>query len=237
MNNRIYKFRAWDKEDIEVRTGSKGSYKQGGYIMQKAPYHPHANKRGYVPEHRLIIENHIGRYLVPRKEFVHHINQIRDDNRIENLQLQGSQNQHAKEHDTGKRNSHGQFLCKEPIFNKIKFRLLNKNTGLTTIYTLNKLISTTFRNGQFEFRGRFTGLKDKNGVEVYAGDILDITSTNTSNSIMPSKCKVVYGAGGFDVSRKSYGETISHRIGEIPNGNNEVIGNVWENPELYEETK
>ena len=168
--NRIYKFRAWDKEDIEVRTGSKGSYKQGGYIMQKAPYHPHANKRGYVPEHRLIIENHIGRYLVPRKEFVHHINQIRDDNRIENLQLQGSQNQHAKEHDTGKRNSHGQFLCKEPIFNKIKFRLLNKNTGLTTIYTLNKLISTTFRNGQFEFRGRFTGLKDKKGKEIYESD-------------------------------------------------------------------
>ena len=222
MNNRIYKFRAWDKEDIEVRTGSKGSYKQGGYIMQKAPYHPHANKRGYVPEHRLIIENHIGRYLVPRKEFVHHINQIRDDNRIENLQLQGSQNQHAKEHDTGKRNSHGQFLCKEPIFNKIKFRLLNKNTGLTTIYTLNKLISTTFRNGQFEFRGRFTGLKDKNGKEIYEGDILDFAGI--------SSVEIVWKECGFADSKSNYNLTK-----EGMEAFSEVIGNIYENPNLLRE--
>ena len=37
-------------------------------------------------EHRIIIEKYIGRKL-KRGEVVHHINRIRDDNRIENLQI------------------------------------------------------------------------------------------------------------------------------------------------------
>lgn len=48
--------------------------------------HPHKNKAGYVPEHRLVMEEVIGRYLSDEEE-VHHINRDRGDNRRENLQL------------------------------------------------------------------------------------------------------------------------------------------------------
>ena len=66
-----------------------------GYVQVYYPKHPY-NSCGYVCEHRLVVENHIGRYL-RKDEVVHHINGIKDDNRIENLQIM-TNSEHMKLH-------------------------------------------------------------------------------------------------------------------------------------------
>lgn len=66
-----------------------------GYIMVWAPDHPDATKAGYVREHRLVMERHLGRRLLP-DEVVHHENRDKTDNRIENLRLFASQAEHKR---------------------------------------------------------------------------------------------------------------------------------------------
>ena len=73
-------------------TNWKGGRKmQGGYVYILAPPdHPIRGKcngkRRYIAEHRLVMERHLGRHLLD-KERVHHRNGVKDDNRIENLEL------------------------------------------------------------------------------------------------------------------------------------------------------
>ena len=66
----------------EIVTGHTG----GGYIKELAPEHPNADASGYVLQHRLVMEQIIGRPL-KSSERVHHKNGNRQDNRPENLEL------------------------------------------------------------------------------------------------------------------------------------------------------
>ena len=67
-----------------------------GYVRIYSPTHPFNNKK-YVLEHRLVMEQHIGRYMNP-EEIIHHINEIRTDNRIDNLMLLPNKKAHMAIH-------------------------------------------------------------------------------------------------------------------------------------------
>ncbi len=69
---------------VEAKLGSKIRTKSG-YILVKT-HSPQSNNKGYEFEHRLVMQQHLGRVL-DRSELVHHLNKIKDDNRIENLAL------------------------------------------------------------------------------------------------------------------------------------------------------
>lgn len=66
------------------------------HILAYAPNHPNSRK-GYVPEHRLVVEAHIGRFL-EMTEVVHHIDCDASNNDINNLIAIPSDSDHRKAH-------------------------------------------------------------------------------------------------------------------------------------------
>ncbi len=102
-----------------LRSGNKNYFWNGGikhdreYILIYIPTHPFANQSGYVYEHRLVMEKHLGRYL-EKNEIPHHINGDRSDNRIENLRLFDGNGRHMLGAGHIIRNEQGQFASPIP---------------------------------------------------------------------------------------------------------------------------
>lgn len=82
--------------ELFCREVKRNPYLSKGYRYIYSPHHPRCNHQGYVAEHVLIMEQHIGRYLT-KSECVHHINHVRSDNDINNLKLYSSKSAHMKD--------------------------------------------------------------------------------------------------------------------------------------------
>lgn len=88
-----------------------------GYIILTAKTHPYASAHRKIFEHRIIMEQELGRYLRPDED-VHHKNGIKDDNRAENLEVI-SHIEHTIMHNKGIRHSES---TKEKISAKARER-------------------------------------------------------------------------------------------------------------------
>jgi len=79
----------------------------GGYIIiwieSTSPFFKMMSYKNYIKEHRLIMAQYLKRCL-EKWEVVHHINEMKDDNRIENLELMTANEHNSVSHKRKKNN-------------------------------------------------------------------------------------------------------------------------------------
>lgn len=93
-------------DDLKVAPRGSGTITKHGYKIIKKKDHPNAWKGGAIFEHVFVMSEHLQRPL-KKGETVHHKNGIRNDNRIENLELW------SKAHPPGQRIEDKIKWCKE----------------------------------------------------------------------------------------------------------------------------
>lgn len=117
-------------KNLNIYHGGKITTKKSkdGYIYIKKPKHPFCTKEGYILEHRLRLEEKIGRFL-QKNEIGHHINGNRSDNRIENLQVM-TISEHRKHHTNGKNNPMYGKKHQDQAKRKISLKNKGKRLGI-----------------------------------------------------------------------------------------------------------
>ena len=127
---------------------------------------------------------------------------------------------------------------------EIKFRAWNKEKKemRKDVDTVGRFY-TTFDRSDGRFRTneeveimQFTGLQDENGVDIYEGDIINLSYEYFDGHFRDNEIvgKVYFEDSSFRMSYKKYDEIREWRIDEPEILSIEVIGNIYENPELLE---
>jgi len=116
---------------------------------------------------------------------------------------------------------------------EIRFRVKLVSDSIWHYYSLGDLVSTLGREGE-EYIGetwsQFTGLKDKNGLLIYEGDILKQDIQNEFGSLVKDQIgqMVWHKHGCWAIKYESDSPLKADGFCPPP----EIIGNVWDNPEL-----
>lgn len=122
---------------------------------------------------------------------------------------------------------------------EIRFRAWNKVDKTmyeNAIYNCKDTFDMILKHPQIYEVMQYTGLKDKNGTEIYEGDI--VAQFNFEDKFF--RTKVVYKNGSFGYINPLFNEFISYDSNiafKWKNGrskNIEVIGNIYEDPELLQ---
>ena len=127
---------------------------------------------------------------------------------------------------------------------EIKFRAWHKEkkeiVDVEEIDFMNKVINyidNDYENNRQEIRGayfedvelmQYTGLKDKNNKEIYEGDVL-------SNGNDEKPYKVIFENGSFRAEFEGDFEEYSFYLIDIVAQHCEIVGNIYQNPELLGE--
>lgn len=108
---------------------------------------------------------------------------------------------------------------------EIKFRLWNPESKQLTYFDADFLLRCCKYNKDYVLM-QYIGLKDKNGKEIYEGDIIDHEHYSPRTVIYENN----HARFGLQSSNKSF-----YKFDEFNKRKMLVIGNIYENPELLKE--
>lgn len=108
----------------------------------------------------------------------------------------------------------------------IQFRAINEH-GAFYYWTIDQEMDLSLIKG--DTITQFTGLKDKNGKEIYEGDMFKRAN---EHSVGFHYCVVIFENACFKLEPINYSAAFyGHDLNQF-NKNYEIIGNIFENPEL-----